>query len=93
MTEQKQIKKCAHCGEELKGCPCGWAKTTDGKLVHRKCRAPYESVLKDKRDSQKQVCAYCGGEFESKPYFMAMDGKYVHFKCQRLYENELLNKK
>lgn len=93
MTEQKKVKYCAECGEELTGCPCGWSKTSDNKLVHRKCKPHYEQKLKNKKQSQEHTCAYCGEEFEGKPYFMAMDGKYVHFKCQRLYENELLSKK
>jgi ribosomal protein L34E len=93
MTKQKKIHYCAECGEELKGCPCGWSKTSDGKVVHRKCKPNYESKLKNKSQSNKPVCAYCGGEFEGKPYFMAMDGKYVHFKCQKPYELELYKNK
>ena len=91
----KEVKKCAHCGEEMKGCPCGWSKTSDGKLVHKKCKPFYEDNLKTlskKKVSKAQVCAHCGGEFEGKPYFMAMDGKYVHFKCMKPYEQQLYNK-
>tara|TARA_B100001939_G_C16869044_1_gene585472 strand:- start:600 stop:866 length:267 start_codon:yes stop_codon:yes gene_type:complete len=82
-------KICAECGEELKGCACGWAKTSDGKLVHKKCKKSYEAKLGKPTDPQKVVCAHCGGEFDGKPYFKAMDGKFVHFRCQRPYENQL----
>tara|TARA_R100000231_G_scaffold359_1_gene612 strand:+ start:5578 stop:5856 length:279 start_codon:yes stop_codon:yes gene_type:complete len=92
MTKQKEVKICAECGEQLKGCPCGWAKTPDGKLVHKKCLHNYKQKLK-KKQSNERTCAYCGGEFENKPYFMAMDGKYVHFKCQKPYELELYKNK
>ena len=36
----KEVKICAECGEELKGCACGWAKTSDGKLVHKNVNHP-----------------------------------------------------
>lgn len=88
----KEVKICAECGEELKGCACGWAKTSDGKLVHKKCKPSYENKLNNKKPQRKDVCAYCGGEFEGKPYFMAMDGNYVHFKCQKPYEQQLYKK-
>lgn len=89
---KEDTKTCAECGKELKGCPCGWAKTSDSKLVHKKCKPSYESEIKDEKETKEGACSYCAGEFEGKPYFMAMDGKYVHFKCQELYEQELYKK-
>ena len=90
--KDKEVKICAHCGEQMKGCPCGWAKTSDNKLVHKKCKPFYEDKIKNKKEPNKTVCAHCGGRFEGKPYFMAMDGKYVHFRCQRPYEIQLYKK-
>tara|TARA_Y100001938_G_C8092208_1_gene435730 strand:- start:1282 stop:1587 length:306 start_codon:yes stop_codon:yes gene_type:complete len=94
--ELKEYKKdlvyCEYCKGEMTGCPCSWRKTQSGGVVHRKCYPDYEVERKKKLKDSKPTCAYCGGEFKGKPYFMAIDGRYVHFACRVNYENKLIEK-
>ena len=89
MTEDKNIKKCAHCGEPLTGCPCAWRKTSDNKLVHKACKKDYEAKI----GTKEVLCAYCGGQFKGKPYFKTIDGKFAHFSCVHKYDKEFKFKK
>ena len=89
MTQQRNKRTCAHCGEPMTGCSCSWKKASDGKLVHKHCRKDYEAKLGNKAEV---VCAYCGGAFDGKPYFKTMDGKYAHFSCVHKYDRELRTK-
>jgi len=85
----KEVKLCAHCGKELKGCPCSWRKTSDGSLAHKGCVKKYEEGKKH----TTPTCAHCGVPFDEPSYFKGMDGKDVHFRCQSAYDKELKNKK
>ena len=87
MGEVKK-KKCAHCEEELTGCPCNWGKTSDNRLVHKKCLKAYEKNM----EHSVHTCAHCGAPFDEPSYFKGMDGRDVHFRCQSNYDAELLLK-
>lgn len=84
----KKVRKCAHCGEEMTGCSCAWAKTSDGKVAHQKCVKAYEEA----KNHTKPTCAYCGVPFIEPAYFKGDDGRDVHFKCRNSYNMKLKNK-
>ena len=85
---EKKVRKCAHCDEEMTGCPCSWTKTSDGKVAHQKCIKKYE----ESKGHTKPTCGYCGAPFKEPAYFKGIDGRDVHYKCRKKYDKELLLK-